>query len=423
MIVGTLGKALGSYGAYVCASRELVDLLVNTARPVHLLDRAAAAVGRRGARRPSALLESRPGMVEQLRRNAAILREALGRERAGDRRLAHPDRPDHGRRRPPRDARSASARSRAACSPRRSARRPCPTGTSRLRLTVMASHRADDLRAAAGVIGRAAAKLGVASRSGPTTPAARGLAAAALRCARGLDTPGVFVTGTGTEVGKTVVAAAIARTRRPRDAAVAGVQARGQRPRRPRRRRGRPRAAAAGRRRSRRPTTRSPPTATARPSRPTSAPSSPGEPIDPESLRRRPRRPPPRRAELLVAEGVGGFLVPLTTEYLVRDLARRSRAAGRDRRLARPRDDQPHAADARVRARRRPRGRRWSCSPRGPMSRASRSARTAETIARLGGVEVATLPWLELDRVDDWPRLHAPGLRLIRGAFPAARRL
>ena len=33
MIVGTLGKALGSYGAYVCASREIAELLVNAARP------------------------------------------------------------------------------------------------------------------------------------------------------------------------------------------------------------------------------------------------------------------------------------------------------------------------------------------------------------------------------------------------------
>ena len=33
VVVGTLGKALGGYGAYVCAAREIVELLVNTARP------------------------------------------------------------------------------------------------------------------------------------------------------------------------------------------------------------------------------------------------------------------------------------------------------------------------------------------------------------------------------------------------------
>ena len=47
VVVGTLGKALGSYGAYVCADAETVDYLLNTRPPLHLLDRAAAAVGRR----------------------------------------------------------------------------------------------------------------------------------------------------------------------------------------------------------------------------------------------------------------------------------------------------------------------------------------------------------------------------------------
>jgi 7-keto-8-aminopelargonate synthetase-like enzyme len=36
-----------------------------------------------------------------------------------------------------------------------------PAGTSRLRLTVMANHRAEDLRRAAQVIGRAAGALGI----------------------------------------------------------------------------------------------------------------------------------------------------------------------------------------------------------------------------------------------------------------------
>jgi hypothetical protein len=34
VVVGTLGKALGSYGAYVCASAEMVRYLINTARPL-----------------------------------------------------------------------------------------------------------------------------------------------------------------------------------------------------------------------------------------------------------------------------------------------------------------------------------------------------------------------------------------------------
>ena len=46
-----------------------------------------------------------------------------------------------------------------------------------------------------------------------------------------------------------------------------------------------------------------------------------GEPIDPERLRGA-ARAAAEGADLLVCEGVGGFLVPLTADYLVRDLAR-----------------------------------------------------------------------------------------------------
>ena len=52
------------------------------------------------------------------------------------------------------------------------------------------------------------------------------------------------------------------------------------------------------------------------------------------------------QAPVLVVEGVGGLLVPLTDDFTVRDLAVGARAA-RDRRgEARPRHDQPHAAHA-----------------------------------------------------------------------------
>ena len=132
---------------------------------------------------------------------------------------------------------------------------------------------------------------------------------------------GVFVTGTGTEVGKTVVAAVIARTAATAGArwpcssppSAAWTSSTG---------RGRPRAAAPGRRLARRRTTRSPLTATGRRSRRISAPSSPARPIDPGRLRRAPLGRRRGAADFLVAEGVGGFLVPLTADYLVRDLAR-----------------------------------------------------------------------------------------------------
>jgi glycine C-acetyltransferase/8-amino-7-oxononanoate synthase len=43
-----------------------------------------------------------------------------------------------------------------------------PEGTSRLRLSAMANHRADELCAAAGVIGHAAQELGIAGVERPT---------------------------------------------------------------------------------------------------------------------------------------------------------------------------------------------------------------------------------------------------------------
>ena len=57
--VGTLGKALGSFGAFVAGARALRELLVNTARQLHLLLRARAAAGRGRARRARACVRAR----------------------------------------------------------------------------------------------------------------------------------------------------------------------------------------------------------------------------------------------------------------------------------------------------------------------------------------------------------------------------
>ena len=122
---------------------------------------------------------------------------------------------------------------------------------------------------------------------------------------------GVFVTGTGTEVGKTVVAAAIARTARGGGRARRGLQARGHRPRR---RAGEADHALLRRavRLARRATTQI-------------APYRYGPPVSPHlggRAGRRADRPGPAArgaaraaaagADLLVCEGVGGLLVPLT---------------------------------------------------------------------------------------------------------------
>jgi len=74
--MGTLGKALGTFGAYVAGSRPLVDLLINTARtaifttalPPPVAAAAAAAL---------TIVEREPERRDALRRNAAHLRASL----------------------------------------------------------------------------------------------------------------------------------------------------------------------------------------------------------------------------------------------------------------------------------------------------------------------------------------------------------
>ena len=160
VLVGTLGKALGSYGAYACTSVQVADLLVNTARPF-IFSTAPPPPSVGAALAALAILRSRPGMVEQLRRNAAVLREALagyGLDLGGSRTQVVPVVVG--------DARRTMALCEHALEDgvfAQAIRPPTvPEGTSRLRLAVMATHAADELRSAARVIGRAARELGIA---------------------------------------------------------------------------------------------------------------------------------------------------------------------------------------------------------------------------------------------------------------------
>ncbi len=150
IVVGTLGKALGSYGAYVACSKPLRELLTNSARTLIFstgLPPACVAA----AEAALAVIEAEPERVERLQENAAVLRAAL-RERGIE----------------PGKARSQivpvligdPARAVAACARALEAgvfaqaiRPPTvPEGTSRLRLAVMSEHRPADLRKAAAVI-------------------------------------------------------------------------------------------------------------------------------------------------------------------------------------------------------------------------------------------------------------------------------
>ena len=171
VVVGTLGKSLGSYGAYACASEEIAELLVNVARPfIFSTALPPPAVG--AAMAAIAILDAQPGMVEHLRRNGATMREALVAEGLG----IGPSRTQIvpvvvG------DADTAVALCERALEGRVFAQaiRPptVPEGSSRLRLSVMANHRANDLHAAARVIAGAARDLGITAMDGQQRGARR----------------------------------------------------------------------------------------------------------------------------------------------------------------------------------------------------------------------------------------------------------
>lgn len=212
---------------------------------------------------------------------------------------------------------------------------------------------------------------------------------------------GVFVTGTGTEVGKTVVAAAIARTLAAAGKrvavfkpAVTGFEEAGEADHELLRR-------AAGSTQS---DEEIAPYRYAIPASPHLAAGMAGEEIDPERLLEA-ALAAADDADALVCEGVGGLLVPLAPAYLVRDLAANltlplviaatpglgtinhtlltieaARAAGLEivAVVLTP----------------------WPESP----SEIQESNR--ETIAALGEVRVETLPELELGDPGSWPALH-----------------
>jgi 8-amino-7-oxononanoate synthase len=159
VVVGTLGKALGSYGAYACASDEIVRYMINRSRSL-IFSTAPPPPAVAGALAALELLQERPHRVERLRSNARTLRGALAEEGfavhrsdmhivpliVGEERAALglcQEAIEHGvfaqAIRPP----------------------TVPAGTSRLRLTTMASHTPSELRMAARVFGAAARKLGL----------------------------------------------------------------------------------------------------------------------------------------------------------------------------------------------------------------------------------------------------------------------
>jgi dethiobiotin synthetase len=225
---------------------------------------------------------------------------------------------------------------------------------------------------------------------------------------------GLFVTGTGTEVGKTVVAAAIAHTAREAGARVAvfkpAVSGLDDNPLRPEVWESAPALPdhallrlAAG---SRQGDEQVSPYRFGPAVSPHLAADLAGERIDPDRLRGA-ALAATEDADLLVCEGVGGFLVPLASEYLVRDLARdlalpivvvASPGLGTINHTLLTIQAVREAGLEAVAVVITP----WPAEP-SPMERSN-----LETIERLGSVAVETLPRLDLSDPGSWPALQIP---------------
>src|SRR4051812_3010062 len=78
VVVGTLGKALGSYGAYAACSQTVSRWLVNRARPF-IFSTAPPPPAVAGALAALELLAEQP-RAERLQANACVLRDALAQE-------------------------------------------------------------------------------------------------------------------------------------------------------------------------------------------------------------------------------------------------------------------------------------------------------------------------------------------------------
>jgi 8-amino-7-oxononanoate synthase len=159
VVVGTLGKALGSYGAFVACDQQMARYLVNAAR-TFIFSTALPPPAVAGALAALDLLQERPRLVDKLAANAAALRSALVQEGfdvgasrtqilplvVGEAQLAM------------RICELALARGVFA-----QAIRPptVPDMTSRLRLAVMATHHEEELRGAARTLGAVARSVGL----------------------------------------------------------------------------------------------------------------------------------------------------------------------------------------------------------------------------------------------------------------------
>lgn len=159
LVVGTLGKALGSYGAFVGCSAEMRELLINQAR-TFIFSTAPPPPAIAAASSALELVRSKPGRLERLHRNAEVLRSELRRQGISTgNSSSHIIPVTVGK---ASDATSLSERLLSEGIYAQAIRPPTvPTGTSRLRMSVMSEHKRSDLRDAARKVARAADDLGI----------------------------------------------------------------------------------------------------------------------------------------------------------------------------------------------------------------------------------------------------------------------
>jgi glycine C-acetyltransferase/8-amino-7-oxononanoate synthase len=150
VVVGTLGKALGSYGAFVCASRTLAEFLINRARTL-IYSTALPPPSVAAALTALRILRETPELVARLWSNAGLLRGELA-QRGFAVTL------DHMPIIPllvgsPEDALALSHAALRDGVLAQAIRPPTvPDGTSRMRLVTMATHEAADLHTAAAAL-------------------------------------------------------------------------------------------------------------------------------------------------------------------------------------------------------------------------------------------------------------------------------
>ena len=87
---------MGSFGAYVAGSRELIDYLVNRSRSLIFSTALPPAVCA-ASLAAFDLVESRPDIRETLWNNRAYFAQGLASSGVVDREVGHTDHSDHGR--------------------------------------------------------------------------------------------------------------------------------------------------------------------------------------------------------------------------------------------------------------------------------------------------------------------------------------